>query len=210
MYRAKADGRGAYRFFEAGMDAQAHARRVIETELRSALSKSELELYYQPIHDLGSRNVVAFEALLRWKHPLRGIIMPDQFISIAEQTGLIRDIGDWVLKKACKEAASWSRPVHVAVNMSPVQFRSRSLVASVKSALAESGLVPSRLELESTEAVLLQDNETTLAILHELRDLGVLISMDDFGTGFSSLGYLRCFPFDMIYFVRSFFRDIAI
>jgi len=209
MYRAKADGRGAYRFFEAGMDAQAHARRVIETELRSALSRGELELYYQPIHDLGSRKVVAFEALLRWLHPLRGVIMPDQFIAVAEQTGLIREIGDWVLQKACREAASWSVPVQVAVNMSPVQFRSRSLVTSVNSALAESGLAPSRLELEITEAVLLQDNETTLAILHELRDLGVLISMDDFGTGYSSLGYLRSFPFDKIKIDRSFVRDIA-
>ncbi|MBS0536597.1 MAG: EAL domain-containing protein [Proteobacteria bacterium] len=209
MYRAKADEKGAYRFFEAGMDAQAHARRVIETELRGAITKGELDLYYQPIHDLMSRTVVAFEALLRWQHPLRGIIMPDQFIAIAEQTGIIREIGDWALKKACREAASWSQPAHVAVNMSPVQFRSRSLVASVKSALAESGLAPSRLELEITEAVLLQDNAATIGILHELRGLGVLISMDDFGTGYSSLGYLRSFPFDKIKIDRSFVRDIA-
>lgn len=209
MYRAKADGRGAYRFFEAGMDAQAHARRIIETELRGALAKGEFELYYQPIHDLGSRWVVAFEALLRWKHPLRGLIMPDQFIAIAEQTGLIRDIGAWVLKNACREAASWSQPVHVAVNLSPVQFRSRGIIATVKSALSESGLAPQRLELEITEATLLQDNETTLGILHELRAMGVLISMDDFGTGYSSLGYLRSFPFDKIKIDRSFVRDIA-
>ncbi|MCW5694829.1 MAG: EAL domain-containing protein [Pseudolabrys sp.] len=209
MYRAKADGRGAYRFFEAGMDAQAHARRVIETELRTALAKGELEIHYQPIHDSRTRWVVAFEALLRWNHPLRGLLMPDQFISIAEQTGLIRDIGDWVLKTACREAESWSRPVHIAVNLSPVQFRSRSLVSTVKAALAESGLAPQRLELEITEAVLLQDNEMTLGILHELREIGVLISMDDFGTGYSSLGYLRSFPFDKIKIDRSFVRDIA-
>jgi diguanylate cyclase (GGDEF)-like protein/PAS domain S-box-containing protein len=209
MYRAKADGRGTYRFFEAGMDARAQARRILDLELRRALERQEFELYYQPIHSLNDGRIIEFEALIRWNHPLRGRINPGDFIAVAEETGLINQIGQWVLRRACQEAAGWSRPVGVAVNMSPVQFRTGNLVRIVEEALADSGLAPGRLELEITETVLLDESETTLGVLHQLRHLGVRISMDDFGTGYSSLGYLRSFPFDKIKIDQSFVRDLT-
>jgi diguanylate cyclase (GGDEF)-like protein/PAS domain S-box-containing protein len=209
MYRAKADGRGTYRFFETGMDARAQARRVLDLELRGALARQEFELYYQPIHSLADGEIIEFEALIRWDHPLRGQIPPIDFIPVAEETGLINQIGEWVLRRACADAAGWSRPVSVGVNMSPVQFRSPNLVRTVQDALTESGLAPDRLELEITEAVLLDESDATLAVLHQLRGLGVRISMDDFGTGYSSLGYLRSFPFDKIKIDQSFIRDLA-
>jgi diguanylate cyclase (GGDEF)-like protein/PAS domain S-box-containing protein len=209
LYRAKSDGRGTYRFFEAAMDAQAQARRALELDLRAALMKGEFELYYQPIHDLGSNRIISFEALVRWNHPLRGMVAPMSFIPVAEETGLIVPIGEWVLRQACSEAARWSQDVRVAVNLSPVQFKSRNLVPTVIAALSASGLPPSRLELEITESVLLQDNEATLQTLHTLRDLGVRISMDDFGTGYSSLSYLRSFPFDKIKIDQSFIGDLG-
>jgi diguanylate cyclase (GGDEF)-like protein/PAS domain S-box-containing protein len=209
MYRAKADGRGTYRFFEPGMDARAQARRIIDLELRGALAREEFDLYYQPIHRLIDSEIVAFEALIRWNHPLRGHIIPGDFISVAEDSGLIHQIGHWVLRRACRDAAAWPRPVGVAVNMSPVQFRNPDLVRSLQETLAEFQLSPSRLELEITEAVLLDESETTRSVLHELRGLGVRIAMDDFGTGYSSLGYLRSFPFDKIKIDQSFVRDLT-
>jgi EAL domain-containing protein (putative c-di-GMP-specific phosphodiesterase class I) len=166
-------------------------------------------VYYQPIQDLKAERVVGFEALVRWNHPLRGLIAPLNFIPLAEETGLIVPLGDWVLRTACRDAAGWSQDVCVAVNLSPAQFRGRNLVPSVVSALAASGLAACRLELEITESVLFQDSDVTLAILHKLRALGVRISMDDFGTGYSSLSYLRSFPFDKIKIDRSFISDIG-
>ena len=209
LYRAKADGRGAYRFFEPAMDARAQTRRLLESDLRTALRDGEFELYYQPIVQLGTDEIAAFEALLRWNHPRRGMVAPLDFISVAEESGLIANLGAWVLRKACAEAATWSKPVRVAVNLSPMQFKSRELVQTVFSALAASGLAPDRLELEITESALLQDTETTLATLHQLRSFGVRIAMDDFGTGYSSLSYLRSFPFDKIKIDRSFIHELS-
>jgi diguanylate cyclase (GGDEF)-like protein len=209
LYRAKEDGRGTYRFFETGMDARAQARRILELDLRAALQRGEFEVYYQPIRDVAKDVVVAFEALVRWKHPLRGMISPVNFIPLAEETGLIVPLGDWVLRQACVDAAGWSQEVSVAVNLSPVQFKNPTLVSSVKEALKASGLPAHRLELEITESVLLQNSEATLAVLHELRGFGVRISLDDFGTGYSSLSYLRSFPFDKIKIDRSFVSELA-
>jgi diguanylate cyclase (GGDEF)-like protein len=209
LYRAKEDGRGIFHFFEIGMDARAQARRLLEVDLRGALLRGEFLVYYQPIHDLKANRVTGFEALVRWNHPLRGMIAPLNFIPLAEETGLIVPLGDWVLRTACSDAAGWSQDVCVAVNLSPAQFKSRNLVSSVVSALAVSGLAASRLELEITESVLLQDSDVTLATLHKLRALGVRISMDDFGTGYSSLSYLRSFPFDKIKIDRSFVSELA-
>ncbi|TFV69052.1 EAL domain-containing protein [Bradyrhizobium frederickii] len=209
LYRAKADGRGTYRFFETGMDARAQARRLLEMDLRAALQRDEFEVYYQPIRDVASGRVVAFEALLRWNHPQRGLIAPISFIPLAEETGLIVQLGEFVLRFACAEAATWPDDVDVAVNLSPVQFKSPNLIASVTEALAASGLEARRLELEITESVLLQNSEATLTTLHELRAMGVRISLDDFGTGYSSLSYLRSFPFDKIKIDRSFVSELA-
>ena len=209
LYRAKGDGRGRYRFFEPDMDAKMQGRRALEIDLRRALITEEFELYFQPLVNLDIEEITGFEALIRWHHPTRGILSPGEFIPLAEEIGLIVPLGDWVLRKACLAAASWPPPTHVAVNLSPVQFKKLELVQSVFSALAKSGLSPERLELEITETVLLQDSEATLATLHQLRDMGVRISMDDFGTGYSSLSYLRSFPFDKIKIDQSFVRDLA-
>ncbi|MGQ0685391.1 bifunctional diguanylate cyclase/phosphodiesterase [Bradyrhizobium sp.] len=209
LYRAKADGRGTYRFFEAGMDARAQARRLLEIDLRAALRREEFEVHYQPIVDIVGDRTVAFEALVRWNHPERGRIAPSDFIPLAEETGLIASLGEWVLRQACTEAARWSEPVVLAVNLSPVQFKNASLTSAVMAALRDSGLPASRLELEITESVLLQNSEATLEILHELRAQGVRISLDDFGTGYSSLSYLRSFPFDKIKIDRSFVQELA-
>jgi diguanylate cyclase (GGDEF)-like protein len=209
LYRAKLDGRATYRFFEAGMDARAQARRSLELDLRKALINAELELHYQPLVNLDRGEVSSFEALVRWNHPARGRISPADFIPLAEETGLIVPIGEWALRQACADAATWPEHIKVAVNLSPVQFKSESLVRAVFSALTAAALAPSRLELEITETVLLQDSEATLGMLHRLRALGVRISMDDFGTGYSSLSYLRSFPFDKIKIDRSFITDIA-
>jgi diguanylate cyclase (GGDEF)-like protein len=208
LYRAKADGRGTYRFFEAGMDARAQARRMLELDLRLALQRNEFAIHYQPIRDLASEEIVVCEALVRWNHPHRGLMGPNQFIPLAEETSLIIPLGDWVLRRACKDAAAWSRTC-VAVNLSPVQFKNPNLVASVKRALEESGLPAHRLELEITETALLQNSETTRTVLHELRSFGVKISLDDFGTGYSSLSYLRSFPFDKIKIDRSFVNELS-
>ena len=209
LHRAKAEGRGSYRFFEVGMDADMQARRQLQVDLRAALGNKEFELFYQPVVNLERNEISGFEALLRWHHPVRGSISPAQFIPVAEETGLIVPIGEWVLRQACAQAASWPSHVKVAVNLSPVQFRAQNLVQMVFAALAASGLAAQRLELEITESVLLQDNAATLATLHQLRSLGVRIAMDDFGTGYSSLSYLRSFPFDKIKIDRRFVSDLS-
>jgi diguanylate cyclase (GGDEF)-like protein/PAS domain S-box-containing protein len=209
LYRAKSDGGGVHRFFEREMDRIAQKRRDMEVDLRRAFANGEFELHYQPLVDIGTDRISGFESLLRWQHPDKGMISPAEFIPIAEDIGLIVSLGEWVLREACAEAAKWPDEVKVAVNLSPVQFRSRNLVQAVISALAHSGLSPRRLELEITESVFLAETEANLAILHQLRELGVRISMDDFGTGYSSLSYLRSFPFDKIKIDRSFVKDLA-
>jgi len=209
LYLAKSDGRGTHRFFEREMDRRLQARHALEVDLRSAIANGEFELHYQPIIRLDNGHVSGFEALVRWNHPQRGMIPPMQFIPLAEETGLIIPLGEWVLRTACAQAARWSEPVGVAVNLSAAQIKGRNLVQIALSALAASGLAPDRLDLEITESVLLQDESNTLATLHQLRGLGVRISMDDFGTGYSSLAYLRSFPFDKIKIDRSFVRDIT-
>ena len=208
LYRAKGDGRGAFHFFERAMDEQLQARRALELDLRRALQDGEFELFYQPLYHLDDERVTGCEALLRWRHPERGMVSPADFIPLAEEIGLIVPLGDWVLRNACAEAARWPDHVRLAVNLSPAQFRDRGLVATVVSALAASGLPAHRLELEITESVLLQDSAANMTMLHDLKALGVRISMDDFGTGYSSLSYLRSFPFDKIKIDQTFVRDI--
>ena len=209
MYGAKADGRHTYRFFEPAMDAAAKARLALEQDLRQALTSGGFEIHYQPLVDLGSDLVTGCEALVRWRHPERGMISPATFIPVAEDTGMIVDLGDWVLRTACAEAASWPAHVRLAVNVSPVQLREPTLALRIASALASSGLPANRLEIEITEAVLIGDDASALAILHELRAIGVRIALDDFGTGYSSLSYLKRFPFDKIKIDRCFVTDIA-
>ncbi len=209
LYRAKSDGGGVHRFFEREMDRQAQKRRDMERHLRAALANGEFELHYQPLVDIAANRISGFESLLRWRRPEKGMVSPAEFIPVAEDIGLIVALGEWVLREACTEAAKWPADIKVAVNLSPVQFRSRNLVQAVVSALAHSGLPPQRLELEITETVFLAETEANLAILHQLRDLGVGISMDDFGTGYSSLSYLRSFPFDKIKIDRSFVKDLV-
>jgi diguanylate cyclase (GGDEF)-like protein len=209
LYRAKSEGRGTYHFFQPEMDKQLQARRGLELDLRKALAEGQFELYYQPLIEIASGEVSGFEALIRWNHPERGLVPPDAFIPVAEEVGLIVPMGDWVLRQACKDAASWPGNLTVAVNLSAVQFRSATLALSVVGALGQSGLAPSRLELEITESVLLQDDQAVLDILHQVRELGARISMDDFGTGYSSLRYLRSFPFDKIKIDRSFIRELG-
>ena len=208
MYAAKSAGRRTYRFFEPGMDARVKARHILETDLRQAIADGGLEVYYQPCVSLRDDRITGCEALLRWRHPERGMISPAEFIPIAEETGLINHIGEWVLATACAEAATWPDDIKIAVNVSPVQFRSGTLALKIVAALAASGLPASRLELEITEAVLIRDDEAALAILHQLRGIGVRIALDDFGTGYSSLSYLQRFPFDKIKIDRCFVDDI--
>jgi diguanylate cyclase (GGDEF)-like protein len=209
MYSAKAAGRRTYRFFEPEMDVRVKARHSLEIDLRLALIEGGFEVYYQPIVDLKSNRISGCEALLRWHHPQRGMISPAEFIPVAEETGLINQLGEWVLTTACTEAATWPDNVRLAVNVSPVQFRSDTLSLKVVAALAASGLSANRLELEITEAVLIRDDVAALAILHQLRALGIRIALDDFGTGYSSLSYLQRFPFDKIKIDRCFINDIA-
>lgn len=209
LYRAKSEGGGAHCFFEQEMDRQAQTRRALEFDLRHALADGQFELHYQPLIDVAANRIVAFESLIRWHHPERGMVSPAEFIPVAEDIGLIVTLGEWVLREACTEAAKWPSDIKVAVNLSPIQFRSRNLVQTVIAALAHSSLAPTRLELEITESLFLAETEANLATLHQLRSLGVRISMDDFGTGYSSLSYLRSFPFDKIKIDRSFVRDLA-
>jgi diguanylate cyclase (GGDEF)-like protein len=214
MYTAKADGRRTFRFFEPEMDARVQARRLLEHDLREAVAdgdfrKGGFDVHYQPLLRLDSDAISGCEALLRWQHPLRGLISPAEFIPIAEEIGVINQLGEWVLATACTEAATWPDHIKIAVNVSPIQFRSQTLALRVVAALGASGLSPQRLELEITEAVLIRDDDAALAILHRLRALGVRIALDDFGTGYSSLSYLQRFPFDKIKIDRAFVTDIT-
>jgi diguanylate cyclase (GGDEF)-like protein len=209
MYRAKADGRGQYRLFHPDMDSLAQTRRALDLALRAALARGEFELFFQPIVSIGRRRIAGFETLLRWNHPDRGLVLPDEFINLAEDTGLIVPIGEWIVRQACAEAARWPAELLVAVNLSAIQFRNRNLVAVVIDALARSSLPPARLELEITESALLADNSQTVDMLRQLRHIGVRISLDDFGAGFSGLGYLRSVRFDTIKIDKSFVHDMA-
>jgi diguanylate cyclase (GGDEF)-like protein len=208
LYRAKAEGRGTYRFFEPEMDARMHARRKLELALRGALANREFEVHYQPIVNLADNTIASCEALMRWIHPDLGMIPPSEFIPLAEEIGLIVQLGEWIIRQACNDAMKWPDHIRVAVNLSPIQVMSTNLMPVVVNALAASGLSPGRLELEITEAVLMQNTEATIATLHRLRNLGVHITMDDFGTGYSSLSYLRSFPFEKIKIDRSFVKGM--
>ena len=210
MYSAKSDGRGTYRMFDPEMDAIVQARRLLERDMRTALAQDGFRLFYQPLVNLQTKKVTAFEALMRWQHPERGMVPPSDFIPVAEEMGLIVQLGEWALRQACAEATEWPDEICVSVNLSPLQFSKGNLVSSVMSALASAGLPASRLELEITESVLLEKSERNITILNQLRDLGVRISMDDFGTGYSSIGYLRSFPFDKIKIDQSFVRDLLV
>nr|WP_245276101.1 EAL domain-containing protein [Mesorhizobium sp. LNHC220B00] len=204
LYKAKMEGRGTARSFEPGMDAKLQERRQLESELALGVTNDEFVLYYQPLHDAKTSTLTGFEALVRWNHPRLGLLPPSEFIQMAEETGAIDALGEWIMQRACSDAAKWPLPVKIAVNLSPAQFKQPGLSLQIASALAASGLLPSRLELEITESVLLANNENTVRTLHSLRDLGISIAMDDFGTGYSSLSYLRSFPFNRIKIDRSF------
>ena len=207
LYSAKQQGRGTWRVFQPALDDVVQGRRKLEHGLRQALRANQLELYYQPVVNTRTRRLTGFEGLLRWNHPTRGMVPPNEFIPVAEETGLIVEIGAWVIEQACAQAVSWPQDLSVAVNLSAVQFRG-DLVRTVVDALDAQGLAPDRLVLEITELVLLQQNQSTLSTLHVLRGLGVRIAMDDFGTGYSSLSYLRSFPFDTIKIDQSFVRGL--
>ena len=209
LYRSKSQGRGTYRFFEPEMDQRMQARRRLEQDLRNALLSGEFSVHYQPLINLERDEVCGCEALIRWQHPERGNVPPADFIPLAEETGLIVPIGEWVLRQACRDAAPWPEHLKIAVNLSPAQFRSRNLADMVINTLAATGLSPQRLELEITETVMLEDEEVAFCMLRRLHDLGVRIALDDFGTGYSSLSNLRKFPFDKIKIDRSFVKDLS-
>ncbi|WP_246767917.1 bifunctional diguanylate cyclase/phosphodiesterase [Bradyrhizobium sp. CCBAU 53340] len=207
LYRAKREGRGRVCFFETAMDRELRDRRLLQHDLRHALEQNQLEVYFQPQARMDGE-IIGFEALARWNHPMRGLVPPDQFIPLAEESGLIIEIGEWVLREACREAASWPRPLQVAVNLSPIQFKAGDLERSIHQILLETGLSPTRLEVEITEGVLIGDFTRALNLLRRLKALGIRIAMDDFGTGYSSLSYLQSFPFDKIKIDRSFISDL--
>jgi diguanylate cyclase (GGDEF)-like protein len=209
LYKAKAEGRNTCRLFEAAMGAEAHSRRALEIDLRDAFDRGELELHYHPIVDIRATEIVSVEALVRWRHPQRGMIAPGDFIPLAEETGLIHSLGEWVLRQACAAAAGWPPHIRVAVNLSPVQFRRGNLTDTISAALRDSGLPAERLKLEITESVLMEGNAENMGTLHRLRGLGISIVLDDFGTGYSSLSYLRMFPFDQIKIDRSFVSELS-
>lgn len=208
LYRAKFDGKGVYRFFEASMDARMRERRRLELDIQKAIKNNEFELFYQPISDVNSHEIKSCETLIRWRSPERGMISPAEFIPVAEETGLIVQIGEWVLREACKEAIRWPNHILIAVNLSPVQFKSAALLDTVADALSSSGLPAHRLELEITEGVFIQDQKRAFELLREFQKMGIKIAMDDFGTGYSSLGTLRSFPFDKIKIDKSFIEDL--
>jgi diguanylate cyclase (GGDEF)-like protein len=210
LYRAKSEGRGSWRFFEPEMDVKAQARRSLELDLRHAVEAGAFEVHYQPLINLKTGRISTCEALLRWRHPERGMISPAEFIPIAEEMGLIVDIGNWVLRRACLDCAHWPHDVRVAVNLSPIQFRRGNVMRAITEALKESGLAAERLEIEITESVLLQDTEATRALLTQLREFGVRISLDDFGTGYSSLSYLHLFPLHKVKIDRSFLSGVDV
>jgi len=207
LYRAKREGRGRVCFFETEMDRELRDRRLLQHDLRQAVEQNQLLVYFQPQARMEGE-IIGFEALVRWNHPTRGIVPPDQFIPLAEENGLIIEIGEWVLREACREAASWPRPLQVAVNLSPVQFQAGDLERSIHQILLETGLAPTRLEVEITEGVLIGDFTRALSLLRRLKALGIRIAMDDFGTGYSSLSYLQSFPFDKIKIDRSFILNL--
>jgi diguanylate cyclase (GGDEF)-like protein len=209
MYNVKSRGRRGISIFNSEMQTQMLERRTLEIDLRAAIVRQELELHYQPLLHIETGEVAGYEALLRWNHPTRGLVQPNTFISIAEETGVIVEIGNWVIRTALSEAANWPEDVTVAVNMSPTQIKDDNLLATVVNALAATGVAPERLELEITENLLMQESDEVLAVLHKLRDLGVKIALDDFGTGYSSLNYLRSFPFDKIKIDRCFVSELA-
>jgi diguanylate cyclase (GGDEF)-like protein len=208
MYRAKEDGRGVYRFFEPQMALKAELRRSLELDLREAVASGDFQLYYQPVVDLKARRVTGFEALMRWNHPKRGFVPPVEFISLAEDTGLIVPMGEWAIRQACADAASWPGELRVAINLSPVQFRKMNLTSVILDALESSGLPPERLELEITESVMLGNLPQNIQILERLRELGIRIALDDFGTGYSGLGYFRSIQFDRVKIDQSFVKEM--
>ncbi len=208
LYRAKAEGRGVTRFFEREMDARLRDRHALRHDLNSALERGEFTMFYQPKAKL-TGEIVGFEALIRWRHPVRGAVSPSEFIPVAEESGLIVGIGGWALRDVCREAASWPRPLGVAVNLSPAQLLHGDLLRLVHSVLLETGLSADRLELEITEGVLISDSSRALSVLRQLKALGVRIAMDDFGKGYSSLSYLQLFPFDKIKIDRDFISNVA-
>ena len=208
LFRAKAEMRGSIRFFEMSMDKQLREKRALQQDLRSASAHDELALHYQPQAHIDG-DVSGFEALVRWHHPRHGLVAPDTFIPLAEESGLIVSMGEWILRTACREAASWPRPLHIAINLSPVQFQHGDLPRLVHQVLLETGLAPWRLELEITEGVLIGDFTRAVAVLRRLKGLGVRIAMDDFGTGYSSLSYLQSFPFDKIKIDQSFVANLG-
>ena len=210
LYAAKSEGRGVAKLYADEMSVHVEARQLMSEDLRRAVAAGQFELDYQPLHNLGTDRITGFEALIRWRHPERGLIGPGEFIPVAEQNGLIVEIGEWVLREACRQAAGWPDSIKVAVTLSAVQFRTSGLVTMVEGALRDAGLAPQRLELEITESILLADSGTNLQTLHDLRALGIRIAMDDFGTGYSSLSYLRSFPFDKIKMDRSFVADVCV
>jgi diguanylate cyclase (GGDEF)-like protein/PAS domain S-box-containing protein len=209
LYKAKSEGRNTFRFFEEAMGAEARKRRALQIDLRNALTNEEFEIHYHPIVDIQTREIATAEALVRWRHPQRGMIAPGDFIPLAEETGLINPIGEWVLRKACSDAIDWPAHVKVSVNLSPVQFRKINPIDMFCKALSDSGLPPERLEVEITESVLMQGNAENVETLHQLRSLGISVVLDDFGTGYSSLSYLRMFPFDKIKIDRSFVNELS-
>ncbi|MDA9433888.1 putative bifunctional diguanylate cyclase/phosphodiesterase [Bradyrhizobium sp. CCBAU 51627] len=208
LYRAKREGRGRVCFFETAMDRELRDRRLLQRDLRQALEQNQFQVHFQPQARMDGE-IIGFEALVRWNHPMRGFVPPDLFIPLAEENGLIIEIGEWVLREACREAASWPRPLQVAVNLSPVQFQTGDLERSVHQILLETGLAPTRLEVEITEGVLIGDFTCALNLLRRLKALGIRIAMDDFGTGYSSLSYLQSFPFDKIKIDRSFVLNLG-
>jgi len=209
LYRAKREGKSTYHFFEQSLDEEARLRRQTELDMRTGLKNGDFELNFQPLYLIAENRVIGFEALIRWNHPKRGLVNPAEFIPLAEETGLIVPIGEWVIQEACRHAATWPDGVSIAVNVSPKQFTSPGLSATILQALAGSGLDPKRLELEITESIFISDVERTMSTLHGLRDIGVRIALDDFGTGYSSLSYLRSFPFDKVKIDRSFVEDLG-
>ena len=209
LYRAKQDGRGIFRFFEPSLDEAARRRRRLELDLRIAMKAGQFKLEFQPIYDLKAERIGAFEALLRWHHPERGLIPPTEFIPVAEDSGMIVAIGEWVMREACRVAIDWPEHVRVAVNVSPLQFRNSGFKSVVLQALAYSHLAPQRLEVEITETIFLDGEENVVSVLHQLREMGVRVALDDFGTGYSSLSYLRSFPFDKIKIDKSFVDSVA-
>ncbi|MBK7283708.1 MAG: EAL domain-containing protein [Sphingomonadales bacterium] len=208
LYCAKDSGRGCWERFENGMDVAVRERHAMERDLRNALAADEMRLFFQPLVDVSTGKQSGFEALIRWESAARGLVMPDEFIPLAEETGLIVPLGEWVIRAAMAEAARWTEPLTIAVNVSPVQMRSPGLLPTIMNSLAETGLDPARFEVEITEGVLLHESEANMAVLHRMRDLGIKVALDDFGTGYSSLNYLRTFPFDKIKIDRSFVNDL--